>query len=275
MLKVVGELVEQGQSLVLATVVAARGSAPRGPGARMAVFPDGRVLGTIGGGRLEERVKAEAAAALGHGRARKLMIDLGPELGMCCGGSVEVFVEPLRAAPRLVIFGGGHVSLPLANLAHDVGFRVTVVDEREDYASRERFPVVSEVLADDPLDVARALELDGSEYLLVITHEHRIDEALLGALVGRPFRYLGLIGSRAKVQRFCQRLLSQGVASGELGRIHAPIGLDIGAETPQEIAVSVVAELIRVRSGAEDRLPEPLACRRGGTRASRVNPEGS
>ncbi len=248
---------EAGEHVALATVVGVDGSAPRAAGARMLVWPDGRTLGTVGGGNFELQVTNAALDALREGRPRRFSVHLTRDLGMCCGGAMDVYIEPLTPRERLVIFGGGHVARPTAALARDLGFDVTVVDEREEYADPQRFPGVTTVCA-DPRRWVAALETDARTYVLLVTHDHALDQDLLQALLPRTWAWLGLIGSRAKVAKFFLRLRAAGVDEALFARVSTPVGLDIGAETPEEIAVSIAAELVRVRHGVT-RPPVPLS----------------
>jgi xanthine dehydrogenase accessory factor len=248
---------QAGERVALATVIGVDGSAPRAAGARMLVWADGRTLGTIGGGTFEHRVTAAAVDAISAGLPRRYTVHLTRDLGMCCGGAMDVYIEPLAPRERLIVFGAGHVAVPTAAIARDLGFDVTVVDERDDYARSERFPGI-EVVNADPRRWVASLETDARTYLLLVTHEHALDQALLQVLLPRTWAWLGLIGSRSKVARFFLRLRAAGVDESLFSRVSTPVGLDIGAETPEEIAVSIAAELVRVRRGV-DRPPVPLS----------------
>lgn len=241
---------DRGERVALATVIGVDGSAPRAAGARMVVWPDGHIVGTVGGGNFEHQVVAQAVEALRVGAPRRWSVHLTRDLGMCCGGAMDVYIEPLDVDEDLVIYGAGHVAQPTARIAHTLGFRVTVVDEREDLATRERFPDARLVVG-DPRAHARALATDPRTYVFVTTHTHALDQDLLEILLPRPWAWLGLIGSRAKLAKFFVRLRAAGVDEAHFGRVSGPVGLDIGAETPAEIAVSVAAELVRVRRGSE------------------------
>jgi xanthine dehydrogenase accessory factor len=238
-----------GERVALATVVGVDGSAPRAAGARMVVWPDGRIVGTVGGGNFEHRVIAEAIAALEAGRPRRYAVHLTRDLGMCCGGAMEVYIEPMDADEHLVIYGAGHVAVPTAAVARLLGFRVTVVDERDELLTPDRFPDVDRVLA-HPLTHATALRTDARTYVFVTTHAHALDQALLETLIAREWAWFGMIGSRAKLAKFFIRLRAAGVDEALFTKVNGPVGLDIGAETPAEIAVSVAAELVRVRRGS-------------------------
>jgi len=256
---VFGEIVRlhnSGTPCVLATVVRTAGSTPRKAAARMLVLGDGRIVGTIGGGRIEKEVADAARALLAEGRAAQpklLRYHLTHELAMCCGGEMEVFVEPLIPAPLLVVCGAGHVAHALVPLARQVGFAPIVVEEAEEMATPARFPDATRIVDSfDPRDW-KDLPIDGETYVVIVTRDHAQDQALLEHFVGRELAYLGLIGSRRKIEMFKNRLHARGVEAARFERLHAPIGLDIGAETPEEIAVAIVAELIQARAARRPR----------------------
>jgi xanthine dehydrogenase accessory factor len=254
-----GEIVRLHNSriaCVLATVVRTSGSTPRKAAARMIVVGDGRILGTIGGGRIEKEVADAALALLAEGdgaRAKIVRYHLTHELAMCCGGEMEVFLEPLIPAPPLVVCGGGHVAHALVPLAKNVGFAPIVIEEAEEMATPERFPDAARIVDSfDPRDW-KDLPLDAGAYVVIVTRDHAQDQALLEHFLGRELAYLGLIGSRRKIEMFKGRLHARGVDKERFERLHAPIGLDIGAETPEEIAVAIVAELIQARAARRPR----------------------
>lgn len=243
---------DEGERAALVTIVSTSGSTPQRVGAKMLVFEDGRTVGTIGGGCYENDAAGKAREAIRARRAQlvrySLSDDLAAESGLICGGQMEVYIEPIEPAPDLYLVGAGHISVEVARLAQAVGFRVHVLDDREKYANAGRFPAADVVVA----DIAGWLEqarIPASAFVVVVTRGHRGDHEAMRQLVGKPMRYLGLIGSRAKVLRIFEALQQEGVPAEQLARIHAPIGLDIGAVTPAEIAVSIAAELVAVRSG--------------------------
>jgi len=243
-------LVSEGRPFVLATVIESAGSTPQKPGSKMVVLGDGTLRGTVGGGAIEHQILQAALALLeAPEQTRVIETHLTHELGMCCGGRMKVFLEKHGAPPRLTVFGAGHVAKELALLAHQVGFRVTVVDARPEWAHPERFPGL-ELRVEDPADHARALAGGPEHYFCVTTHDHPLDQAVVEALVNKPSAYLGVIGSRRKAERFRMRLRAAGVDEAAIQRLHSPMGVDIGALTPREIAVSIVGELIRVRRSA-------------------------
>lgn len=233
---------------VLATVIDTGGSTPRLAGSQMAVEAEA-TLGTVGGGAFEHAVIARARALLvdPRRRAETWAVHLTQELGMCCGGKMTVFMQKLEPSARLLIYGAGHVGTALAQLAAAVDFAVTVVDGRAEWADPARFPAGVEVVDAEPEDHVHLHPPAPTDFVVIVTHDHPLDEALVRALAPRPLRYLGLIGSRGKWARFRKRLLARGLEEAQLGRVRCPVGLDIGAETPAEIAVSILAQLIECR----------------------------
>lgn len=250
------EALERGEPVALVTIVRTQGSTPQRTGAKMLVYADGRTVGTIGGGCYEHDALGKAREALASGAPPRLVSydltdDVAAETGLICGGRMEVFIEPLEPTPHLVIVGAGHVGWHLARVARDAGFRLTVLDDREKFANRERFPD-ADLVVEPIADWLHRAEIPSSAYVVIATRGHRHDLDALRALAARDLRYVGLIGSRAKVARLFDVLLEEGLPADWLRRVHAPVGLDIGAVTPAEIAVSIVAELVAVRRG---RLP--------------------
>ena len=246
----------RGESVAMVTIVAAHGSTPQRVGAKMLVFADGRQVGTIGGGCYEHDAAGKARHALQTRRSAlvhyELSDDLAEESGLICGGQMDVFVEPIEPAPHLYILGAGHVGVELGQIATPVGFRLHVVDDRQKFANHERFPKADEVIVESLDTWVATADIPPTAYVVVLTRGHRQDFDVLRALADRDFRYLGLIGSRAKVARLAEALQEAGVSDEWLRRLRAPIGLDIGAVSPEEIAVSILAELIAVRRGKVD-----------------------
>ena len=246
----------RGETVALVTIVRAVGSTPQRVGAKMLVFADGRTVGTIGGGCYESEAFWKARDAITTGRPALVRFDLNDDLagesGLICGGQMDVFVEPLTPSPHLYIAGGGHVGMQLARAAAEVGFRIHVVDDREKFANAERFPAADEVAVDSIPDWLERAPLAQPAFIAIVTRGHQHDLSALRAAVAREPRYIGLIGSRAKVTRIFEALRDEGLPADVLRRVHAPIGLDIGAVTPAEIAVSIVAELVAVRHGKLD-----------------------
>jgi len=241
-----------GTGGVVATVVAVGGSTPRDAGAKMIVYADGRTLGSVGGGAIESETIERARALLGGSEPVLLSFDLGNDVGMTCGGRMDIFLEPIARGPSALVVGGGHVGQAVAGVAKRAGFRVTVVDDRAEIVSEERFPFADRRLVGGTELLRSEIEVDGSTFVVVVTRGHRLDqEREKELLVSRP-KYIGMIGSLEKVRASFDALEAQGVSRSELDWIHAPIGLDIGAQTPEEIGVAVVAEMIAVRRGIAD-----------------------
>jgi xanthine dehydrogenase accessory factor len=247
------EALEHGEEVALVTIVSSTGSTPQRVGAKMLVYADGRTVGTIGGGCYENDAFWKAREAIKSRRPLtvkyELNDDFAQETGLVCGGQMQVFIEPVEPSPDLFVFGAGHVGYHVAKLGHEVGFRVHVIDDREKFANSARFGVGIEVVVEQIPAWLEAHRLPPTAYAVIVTRGHTHDLEALRALAGTPLRYLGLIGSKAKVKRIYDALLDEGVPKEALARVHAPIGLDIGAITPQEIAVSIVAELIAVKHG--------------------------
>ena len=238
----------EGRPFALVTVVRTAGSTPRKAGAKMIVRQDGSIVGTIGGGRIEVELVAEARAALADGQPRLFRRHLTHELGMCCGGEMEAFVEPLGRREVLVLIGGGHINRALAPIAVQLGFELVVVDEMEEFAAAERFPAgVRLVHAWEPREWG--VGFGDATYVVVATRDHAVDQKVLELLAEAGARpaYLGVIGSRGKLGRFRRRLEAKGVPEAWIESVRGPIGVDVGAETPEEIAVAVAAELVAVR----------------------------
>ncbi|PYR35280.1 MAG: xanthine dehydrogenase [Acidobacteria bacterium] len=249
----VADALERGEQAALVTIVSTTGSTPQRVGAKMLVFADGRTVGTIGGGCYENDAFWKAREAITTRRPQvvryELSDDFAQETGLICGGQMDVYIEPIEPSPELFVVGAGHVGFHLATLAQDIGFRVHVIDDREKFANRERFPKATSVIAEDIPAWLTRTPLAPHSYVVIVTRGHTNDLEALRALAPRDLRYLGLIGSRAKVARIYDALLADGMPADRLASVHAPIGLDISAVTPQEIAVSILAELIAVKHG--------------------------
>lgn len=245
------ELVGDGASAALCVVVATRGSTPRKSGARMVVHDDGSPLGsvegTIGGGAVEHRVRQEAIAAMREVRPRLVTVELTAELGMCCGGGMTIFVEPLRTQPPCVVLGGGHVGQALAEAASLAGFAVTVADPREELLTDGRYPAGVTLVRGYDDEEWSMLPLGADTFVVVVTHDHGTDQRLVERALRRKPRYLAMVGSQRKAALTRQRLEARGFAPDLIALMRSPAGLDIGAETPGEIALSIVAEMVSVR----------------------------
>jgi xanthine dehydrogenase accessory factor len=248
-----------GRRGAVATIVNVRGSIPSFKTAKMLVRDDGSIAGTIGGGCVEAEVWQAARDVMESEKPRTLTFDLNQDpkydSGLVCGGTLEIFIEPVLPPAELYIFGAGHVAASLYKVARIAGFDITVVDDREVYASRERFPEAQEVIAEDFDKVTSRLQPSESSYIVIVTRGHRDDMRVLRWAVQTPARYVGMIGSKRKTITIFKELQKEGLAPELFDRVHAPVGLDIGAITPEEIAVAITAELIAKRRNVERELP--------------------
>lgn len=249
----VHELLQRHGTLAVVTVVRSSGSVPRRAGARMIVFPDGSLRHSIGGGRFEALVAEQALALLREGgdpvlRAFPFRPEGPGSFGAVCGGEVEVFMEVIRRPPRLVIVGGGHCAMALARAASLLDFRILLLEDRPDYARPERFEgcrMEAVLYAGEDFSDLPATEPD--DFVVLVSRAHHTDRAALHKLLEQSPRYLGMIGSQRRVETVFAELREKGVRAESLQRVHAPIGVELGAETPEEIAVSILAEIVRVR----------------------------
>jgi xanthine dehydrogenase accessory factor len=244
-----------GQKCALATIVEVRGSIPSYESAKLLVREDGSMAGTIGGGCVEAEVWNAAREVLETEKPRRLQFNLGQDAaydnGLICGGQLEVFVEPVLPIPHAFIFGAGHISKSLSKVATLAGFSTVVVDNRESFANRDRFPEASAVHAAEYEEAFPALPINENSYLIIVTRGHRDDMRVLKLAIATPARYIAMIGSKRKVLNVVRELEKEGLPRSVFERLFAPMGLDIGAISPEEIAVSVVAEMIAVRRNAQ------------------------
>lgn len=259
-LETIIRLSKNGESFSLGTVIETTGSTPAKVGAKIIVGTGGRIAGTVGGGSVERELIQDARNDLSEGvsRIHKYSLDFedktgqeGKSVGAVCGGSMRIFVEVRAPAQRLIIFGGGHVALPLSRMAGMLGLHTTIIDKRSEFASKERFPN-SEILCEDFVKAAKELEYDKNSYIVIMTPDHSFDEAVLENVVRRAdglAAYIGMMGSRKKVKTIFKNLKERGVSSAALKRVKTPIGLNIGATTPEEIALSIISEVIASRYG--------------------------
>lgn len=243
--------------VVLATVIESLGSAPREEGARMLIKSDGSIVGTIGGGAIEKKIIDEAMTLMNAPASKLVRYEL-KDIGMTCGGGMSVFLEPLRQLPQLIIFGAGHIGNELSQIGKMLDFVVTVVDNRPEFASKERLPWADTVIAEDYQQVIDKLPYSDNMYMVILTHKHTHDFEVLEQLIQKPFHYLGMIGSKTKVAKSFQQLRDKGISENSIQKIHSPIGISIGANTPAEIAISIAAELVAVRSSAQ--VPHLTTC---------------
>ncbi len=250
------ELDERNEAGALCTIVRSRGSTPRYTGSKMLVYPDGKTMGSVGGGELENRVINEARQAIVDGRSRYLEYDMtDPSRGDpgVCGGHMEVFVEPIQPDPTVVVIGVGHIGKKVAHLAHWLGFRVVVNDDRPEFCTSDAVPEADEFQLVGMAELPSQLEITPWTYLILTTRGTDVDVEGLPALLGTPAAYIGVIGSRRRWATARKALLAKGIPEETLARVRSPIGLELNAETPEEIAVSIMAEIIMLRRGGDGR----------------------
>jgi len=252
------ELLSMGTRAALATVIARKGATPRKDSAKMIVYEDGRQSGTIGGGSMEAEVCREARSLMETGKPRLMEFDLSnidpEESALVCGGSMEVYVEPLLPDPTLFIFGAGHVSRAVAAAVRPIGFRTAIIDDRPKYANSERFPDADAIYADRWEEALKKLNINSFSYIFIATREHQFDLICLRFAVQSSACYIGMLGSRKKAQNLFEQLEKEGIDPSEFRRVYVPAGMDIGSDTPEEIAVSIAAELIAARKKTDIRL---------------------
>ena len=245
------QLRRTGQKAALATIIEVSGSIPSFQSAKMLVREDGSMVGTIGGGCTEAEVWNAAREVMETEKPKMLSFNLGQDAaydqGLICGGQLNVYVEPVLPIPSCFIFGAGHISKSLSKIATQAGFRTVIIDNRDTYASRERFPEAAEIFAGEYEEAFPKLAVNDSSYFIIVTRGHKDDMRVLRWVVMQPARYLGMIGSKRKTIEVVKHLRREGIPVEKFAKLHAPMGFDIGAVTPEEIAVSVVAEMIQRR----------------------------
>ena len=254
MLREMMRFLEGGKKVALCTIVEKVGSGPRDVGAKMIVSEDGKTAGTIGGGNLETALIEEASKALREGKPRKAVFSLRKggkegtiETGLICGGELTIFIDVIEPKQRLIIIGAGHVARPLAKLADILGFSLTVMDDNEELANKERYPMAEKIITGNFIEVLDKVEVGPSDLVVVVYGEPEHDYMALEKIIKRKPAYVGLLGSRAKATKLVQRLKAAGVNDEDLKVLHAPVGLDIGAQTPEEIGISILTEIISER----------------------------
>jgi xanthine dehydrogenase accessory factor len=253
------KLQRAGHRGAVATIVNVRGSIPSFKTAKMLVRDDGSIVGTIGGGCVEAEVWQAAREVMTNETCRTLTFDLNQDpkydTGLVCGGTLEIFIEPILPPAVLYILGAGHVSYALYKAGRQAGFEIVVADDREAYANQERFPEAKQVMSDDFDQITAGLTPNESSYIVIVTRGHRDDMRILRWAVQTEARYIGMVGSRRKAITIFRELTREGLRPELFDRVHSPVGLDIGAITPEEIAVSIVAEIIAIRRRVERPLP--------------------
>jgi xanthine dehydrogenase accessory factor len=246
--------IAEGESAALATVVLATSGSPRKEGTKMLIKEDGSTVGTVGGGSVEDQVRREALEVIKEGKPRQLHFGLageeGEQRGMICGGRMDVFIEPILSPPTLYLFGAGHISLPLAEIGKLLGFRVVVADQDPESADPGRFPEADMIFVEQWEQLFPRLKIDDSSYIVILTGSHVTDQRVLEWALGTEAKYIGMIASKNKREAIFSNLSAKGIAKESLNKVHSPIGLEIHAETPEEIAISILAQIIKVRKAS-------------------------
>jgi xanthine dehydrogenase accessory factor len=253
-------LLEDGRKVALCTIVEKKGSGPRDVGGKMIVSEDGRSFGTIGGGNLERFLINESLKALREGKARKLFLSLHEgkqkvkvvETGLICGGELTIFIDVIEPKPRLILIGAGHIAFPLAKLADITGFNIVVVDDDEELASKERFPMAEKIITGNFNEILDGIEVGARDFVVIIHGEPEHDYIALEKILKKRPAYLGLMGSKTKVATLIKRLKKAGIKDEDIKSLYAPVGLAIGAQTPEELGISILAEIISKRRKAEN-----------------------
>jgi len=247
-------LLENRKKLVFCTVVEKKGHGPRDVGAKMIVTEDGKTFGTIGGGDFERTLVDECLKAMKEHRSKKVTFNLSKDpkdgavgTGLICGGELTVLVDVMEPAPRLIIIGAGHVALPLAKLASNVGFKIIVVDDERKLVTKEHFPMAEDVIAGDYAQVLSGFDMSPRDFAVVAHGEPEHDYSAVKKLIEKNPAYIGLLGSPKKAKILTERLKAEGVSDAQLKILHTPVGLDIGAETPEEIGISILAQIIQFK----------------------------
>lgn len=250
--RALAELEEKGDGAILCTIVSSQGSTPRHTGSKLLLYPDGHFIGTVGGGEVESRVIQEAKQAYLEEKPRFLSYKMvNPQEGDpgVCGGTVEVYIEPILPRPTLLIIGGGHVGKAVAHLAHWLDFRVIVSDDRPEFCTLEQNPDADIFLPVSMTEIPQQLEITPNTFIVLTTRGMAIDVKGMPVLMNTPAAYIGVIGSKRRWLATQKELLNLGITEKSLGRIHSPMGLELNAETPEEIAVSIMAEIVMLMRG--------------------------
>ncbi len=236
------------REFALCIVTNTKGSTPRQKSAKMLVYPGGEIYGTIGGGKIEKKIIAEALECLKTRKALVVKYDLVKDLNMSCGGSMEIYIEPVMNKNKLYIFGAGHTGMALARLALHFDYEITIIDDRREYIDEINLPGISKINSSFP-EILPTLHFDKDTYITILTYSHPIDREILAYCIKQPFAYLGMIGSLRKVEMTKKTFMETGISTiTELEKVDMPLGIDIGAEGPDEIAISIMAKLLAVKN---------------------------
>ena len=251
-LKAVSSAVERGIETAVVTVLEVKGSSPGKEGSMMAVFSDGSILGTVGGGALEYEFIQEALKAIKENKSCEKSFELTEQgsLHMKCGGFVRAYIKVFAKREKLLIMGGGHLGAELYTLGKFLNKYVVIFDDREEFANRERFPEADEIIFGKMKETVKNYSIDENSYIIIVTRGHENDKECLKAILDKKVspKYIGMVGSRGKVLSTYKELLDEGYLKEELKKIYSPIGLDISSSEPKEIALGIMAEITAVKN---------------------------
>ena len=243
-------VLKNGRSCAFATIVEStpKGT-PRKSGAKMVVLEDGRIIGSIGGGRNELAARNECLKAIQTGKSIIITYDYFGQKGQSvCGGQIKIFIEPFIGTKRLIICGAGHIALPISFIGKLLNYHVTILDNRKEYANSKRFPHVDAILLGNHAHELEKINITSQSLIMIVTQGNEFDYECLRTVIKSPAGYLGVISSKAKRIKFFKRLKEEGISDKLLKRVKIPAGIDIGAQTPEEIAVSIIAEIIKIQN---------------------------
>lgn len=251
LLSKINQYLGNSKEFALVTIVDFKGSTPREIGAKMIVFNDGSIEGTIGGGKVEYQAINDAVQFIRKKTCGMKEYLLNKKNDLLCGGKINVFIETFSPEKKIIIVGAGHISIALSKIAHMLGFRIIIIDERKDFANKKRFSYAENIIVDKPNKAIKKINIDNNTYIVIITHGHKYDYEALREVCGSKAKYIGMIGSSSKIKNIFKRLMEEGVKKECLKKVFAPIGFNLGGQNPEEIAVSIMAQIISVYSGIQ------------------------
>jgi xanthine dehydrogenase accessory factor len=254
----IGELLKNQQQAALATIVNATDGTPRKLGAKMLVMQDGSILGTVGGGLFEKQVIDESINVIKSGEPVNLNKDLSTApggIGAVCGGQISVFIEPIIKKTKMFIFGAGHVGKAIAEVAQYLDFSLNILDSRPEWANSQNYPMECRLWTNDEFEAAENLPTDKNSFIIILTRSWKLDEGIFKRVLRKEHRYIGVIGSKKKIQTHYDNFAGEGFKEEDFAKVYAPIGLPMGAYSPHEIAISILGEIIAVRKGVREHLP--------------------
>lgn len=246
LLSKIEEYLDSNRKFALVTIVDVFGSTPRQIGAKMIVFADGEITGTIGGGKIEYDIQKDAQYFIHHNKSCLKEYFFDKKHGLLCGGKMSVFIEVFKPKEKIIIFGAGHIGQALYKLASVLDFEITIIDQRKEFAKKEFFPDAKKIIAKSPLFAIKDLKIDQNTYIVIVTHGHEHDYAILKNIIKTNAGYIGMIGSKSKVKSVFDKLKLDGIKQNLIKKVYAPIGLRIGGDSPEEIALSILAQIVLV-----------------------------